>query len=185
GLLRVGLQVRPARLLRHPEHVFGQVFVAVLGGGRVFRQQRLVPGLEGVGDVLEEDEPEHHVLVVGGLHVAAQLVGGLEKLGLEAAGSAVVFPGGVVLSHAASILYVMPSPARAPAGAGSGATACTGGKHWHACARQRPAAALPRARPASGRWPCSRMGPAPGPGCLRAIIFGWLPAVLAAANNAR
>jgi len=39
----------------------------------------------------------------------------------------------------------MPSRPVPLPGAGSGATACTGGKHRHACARQRPAAALPRA----------------------------------------
>ena len=31
--------------------------------------------LEGVGDVLEEDQAEDDVLVLGGVHVAAELVG--------------------------------------------------------------------------------------------------------------
>ena len=31
---------------------------------------------EGVGDVLDEDKAEHQVLVLGGVHVGAQLVGG-------------------------------------------------------------------------------------------------------------
>ena len=31
---------------------------------------------EGVGDVLEEDEAEDDVLVLGGIHVGAELVGG-------------------------------------------------------------------------------------------------------------
>ena len=39
--------------------------------------------LEGVGDVLEEDEAEDDVLVFGGVHVAAHLVGGLPQLLLE------------------------------------------------------------------------------------------------------
>src|SRR5690606_15014258 len=107
GLLGVGLQVRPARLLRHPEHVFCQVCVAVLGGGRVFGEQCLVPGLLAVGDVLEEDEPQHHVLVVGRLHVAAQLVGGLEEFGLEAQGGPVAVLGDLVLCHAVVVLCVM------------------------------------------------------------------------------
>jgi hypothetical protein len=33
-------------------------------------------GTEGVGDVLDEDEAKHEVLVLGGVHVGAQLVGG-------------------------------------------------------------------------------------------------------------
>ena len=39
--------------------------------------------LEGVGDVLEEDEAEHDVLVLGGVHVVAQRVGGGPQLRLE------------------------------------------------------------------------------------------------------
>ncbi|MCY1371097.1 hypothetical protein D9M69_582280 [compost metagenome] len=38
GQLGVGLQVRPASLLRHPEHVVREVLVLVLGGLGVFRQ---------------------------------------------------------------------------------------------------------------------------------------------------
>mgnify|MGYP001201254124 CR=1 FL=1 len=37
------------------------------------------PALEGVRDVLEEDEPEHEVLVLGGLDVAAKSVAGIEE----------------------------------------------------------------------------------------------------------
>ena len=36
--------------------------------------------LEGVGDVLEEDEAEDHVLVLSSVHVAAHLVGGQPEL---------------------------------------------------------------------------------------------------------
>ena len=75
-LLGVGLQMRPARLLGHPEDVLGQVLVRVFGGGGVFGQQRRALRLEGVGDVLEEDQAEDDVLVLGRLHVVAQLVGG-------------------------------------------------------------------------------------------------------------
>ncbi len=42
--------------------------------------------LEGVGDVLEEDQAEDDVLVLGGVHGAPQGIGGLPELGLQAAG---------------------------------------------------------------------------------------------------
>jgi hypothetical protein len=35
--------------------------------------------LEGVGDVLEEDQAEHDMLVLGGVHAAAQRVGHLPE----------------------------------------------------------------------------------------------------------
>ena len=63
-LLGVRLQMRPARFLGHPEHVLGEVFVRVLGGGGVLGQQRGALRLEGVRDVLEEDQAERDVLVV-------------------------------------------------------------------------------------------------------------------------
>jgi hypothetical protein len=44
--------------------------------------------LEGVGDVLEEDKPQHDVFVLGGVHLAAQGVGHLPKLCFVADGSA-------------------------------------------------------------------------------------------------
>ena len=75
--------MRPPRLCWHPEHVLGGIFVGVLGGVRVLGQQLGAPRLESVGDVLEEDQPERDMLVIRGLKVLAQLVGGEEKLGLE------------------------------------------------------------------------------------------------------
>jgi len=39
---------------------------------------------EGVGDVLEEDQPQHDVLVLGRIHVGAQGVGGPPEFGFEA-----------------------------------------------------------------------------------------------------
>ena len=86
GLRGVGLEVRPARLLRHPEDAGGAVFVGVLGIGAVgaLRLQLGVLFLEGVGDVLEEDQAEDDVLVLGRVHVVAQGVGRLPELGLEA-----------------------------------------------------------------------------------------------------
>ena len=85
-LRRVGLEVRPARLLRHPEDVDGAVLVRVLGVGPLgpLALQLGVLLLERVGDVLEEDQAEHDVLVLGGVHVVAQGVGGGPQLGLEA-----------------------------------------------------------------------------------------------------
>ena len=40
--------------------------------------------LEGVGDVLEEDKPEHDMLLLGGIHRTAQRVGHLSELGFVA-----------------------------------------------------------------------------------------------------
>ena len=84
GCLALACKVGPAGLLRHPEDVFGKVFVRVFGGGRVLGQQCRLFGLEGVRDVLEEDQAKRYVLVVRGLQILAQLVGGQEQLGLEA-----------------------------------------------------------------------------------------------------
>ena len=43
-----------------------------------------MPLLEGVGDVLQKNQPEHDVLVLGRIHVVAELVSRQPKLGLEA-----------------------------------------------------------------------------------------------------
>ena len=43
--------------------------------------RRVWPLLEGIGDVLEEDQPEDDMLVFGGVHGAAQGVGHLPELG--------------------------------------------------------------------------------------------------------
>lgn len=72
---RMSHDAAPARLLRHPEHVAGGVFIAVLGIGFRFGQQLRVLLLEAVGDVLEKDEAEHDVLVLGGVHRTAQRIG--------------------------------------------------------------------------------------------------------------
>src|SRR5690606_18837154 len=96
--LGVGLQMRPAAFLGYPEDVVGEVFVLVLGGLQVFGQEFCVARLEGIRDVLEENKAQGNVFVVAGLHIAAQLVGGLEEFGLEAqvGGVAVV---GFLLCH--------------------------------------------------------------------------------------
>ena len=52
-LLGVGLKVRPARLLRHPEHVLGQMLlVGVLAGCGILGQQRGPLNARHVGLVL-------------------------------------------------------------------------------------------------------------------------------------
>ena len=82
GLLGLRLQVRPARLGRHPEDVLRAVLVGVLGVGalRLLGFELRVLLLEGVGDVLEEDQAEDDVLVLGGVHAAAERVGHLPEL---------------------------------------------------------------------------------------------------------
>ena len=88
GLRGVGLQLAPAGLGRHPEHVLGLVFVGVFRVGALVVahacQQLGAVLFEAVGDVLEEDQAKHHVLVLGRVHVVAQLVGREPELGLEA-----------------------------------------------------------------------------------------------------
>ena len=76
----------PAGLLGHPEDAVGAVLVGVLGVGAVgaVGLELGVLRLEGVGDVLQEDQAEDDVLVLGGVHVVAESVGGLPELRLEA-----------------------------------------------------------------------------------------------------
>ena len=96
-MLGARLEVRPAGLLGHPEHVLGEVLVGILRRGRILGQQGCPLRLESVGDVPQEDQPEDDVLVVRGFEVLAQLVGGEEQLRLEAERRAVaigLFGGG-------------------------------------------------------------------------------------------
>ena len=81
-----GLEGRPTGLLGHPEDRGGPVLVGVLGIGAVclIGLELGVLGLEGVADVLEEDQAQDDVLVLGGVHVVAQGVGRLPELRLEA-----------------------------------------------------------------------------------------------------
>ena len=83
------LEITPARFGRHPEDALGGVLVPVLGG--LFTpsvQHQRVALLEGVGDVLEEDEAEDDVLVLGGVHAAAEGVGHAPELGAVVEGLA-------------------------------------------------------------------------------------------------
>src|SRR5258708_1272726 len=91
GLRRARLKVRPARFLRYPEDAGGAVFVWVFGVGALLALgvQLGVLGLEGVGDVLQEDQAEDDVFVLGRVHVVAQGVGGGPELGFEAQGGPV------------------------------------------------------------------------------------------------
>ena len=90
-LLGLRPQMRPAGLGRHPEDVLGDVLVSVLGGVLApLGEHGRVALLEGVGDVLQEDQPEDDMLVLGGVHRAAQRVGHRPQLGLVADGGPAV-----------------------------------------------------------------------------------------------
>ena len=93
GLLGGGAQAFPAGGFRHPEHVHFAVVVALF---QLFGQQLgvavvqevvvsfvgkaagelVAPRLKGVGYEFEENQPQHDVLIFGGVHIGAQLVGG-------------------------------------------------------------------------------------------------------------
>jgi len=80
-LFGIGLQVRPAGFLRHPEDVDRPVLVRVFRVGPMcpFGLELGVLLLEGVGDVLEEDQAQDDVLVLGRVHVGAEGVGGFSR----------------------------------------------------------------------------------------------------------
>jgi hypothetical protein len=80
--------VRPAGFGRYPEDAFGAVLVGVFGVGAFSDPgfELRVVLLEGVGDVLQEDQAEDDVFVLGGVHSSSQGVGGLPQFDLEASG---------------------------------------------------------------------------------------------------
>ena len=82
-LLGLGLQMRPASLLRDPEDVLGEVLLRVLRVSQLLVEKLRPLRLKGIRDVFEEDQAERDVLVVGWLHVATQLVRRRPKLRLE------------------------------------------------------------------------------------------------------
>ena len=87
GLVGAGADRPPAGGGGDPEHARALVLGRVLGvdaGALRPRGQLGVAQLERVRDVLQEQEAEGDVLVLRGVHVAAQLVGGLPQRGLEA-----------------------------------------------------------------------------------------------------
>ena len=106
GLLCIRLQVDPTSLRWNPEDVIFAVLVAILDNITAFglilhvvlarrigseENELIVAFGEGIGDVLQEDEAEHDVFVLGGVHVAAQLVRCGPQGLLESQAGAVVF----------------------------------------------------------------------------------------------
>src|SRR5688500_7794733 len=73
----------PARFGWHPENTQRAVLVRIFGVGalRFLDFQLRVLLLERVGNVLEKKQTEDNVLVLGGIHAAAQRVRHLPKLG--------------------------------------------------------------------------------------------------------
>jgi hypothetical protein len=88
GLLGAPLEVSPSSLFRDPEDVFGEIFVLIFRvRARVVAlagSQLRVNLLERIGDIFQENQAEDDVLVFGGVHVVAKLVGRLPELGFEA-----------------------------------------------------------------------------------------------------
>lgn len=110
----MGLQVIPTGLSRHPEDGERPVLVRVLGVGAQVDLSRkpCVLLLEGVGDMLEEDEAEDDVLVLGSVHRAAQSVGHLPELCLVADGRAALAAGRhalLCLGHISPRCYAAPT----------------------------------------------------------------------------
>lgn len=99
--MRGGSHCLPARVLRDEEDSLGGVLIPVFLEALAFGHQLLMFLLELVRDVLQEDEPQHDVLVLGGVYVAAQFIGGLPDLLLEAYLGGVV---GLFLCHMGSLL---------------------------------------------------------------------------------
>ena len=85
--LRPRAQVRPPCRRRDEEHVLRPVLVAILRIGpgvlALARQKPRVNLLERIGDVLQEDQPQRDVLVLGGVDVLAELIGGFPELLFE------------------------------------------------------------------------------------------------------
>ncbi len=54
--------------------------VVILVGVLELLAQFILPIIEGVGDVIQEDQAQHHVLVNNGIQVGPQLVGGGPEL---------------------------------------------------------------------------------------------------------
>jgi hypothetical protein len=77
----------PACLFRHPEHTLRAVLIGIFGVGPSILprplHQKVVHLLERIRDVLQEDESQHHMLVLARVHVVAQLIGRLPQRGLK------------------------------------------------------------------------------------------------------
>ena len=72
----------PAGLLRNPEDAFGAILVRLLGVRALVNlcHQLGVALLKGIRDVLKEDEAEHDMLVLGGVHAATKGIGHLPQV---------------------------------------------------------------------------------------------------------
>ena len=102
GLLGLGPQHLPAGGLRHPEDVVLFVVVAIVQSclvfGRVIAHVVVRGGVadpgqhgglvlrEGVGDELQEDQPQHQMLIFGRIHLSPQFVCTRPEHGLEILG---------------------------------------------------------------------------------------------------
>jgi CheY-like chemotaxis protein len=88
GLLGAVLKVSPTCGGRHPENVYGFIFVGIFCvRTSIFPlpfDKLCVVLFKGVGDVLQEDEAEDNVLVLCSIHVAAEFVGSEPEFGFEA-----------------------------------------------------------------------------------------------------
>ena len=74
----------PAGSLRYPEDVAGQVLVLVLRISTLVGFQLLALLLEGVGYILQEDQPQYDMLLLRRVHVVAELVRRQPQLGFKA-----------------------------------------------------------------------------------------------------
>ena len=117
-LPRPGLQVCPAGFLGHPENVLGDVLVAILGSlVSPPGQHGRVPLRERVRDVLEEDQAEHDVLVLGRIHRAPERIRHRPQFGLVSGHGAAI---GLLVCHRPRCLLApcrlgrTPEPDRSP-----------------------------------------------------------------------
>ena len=81
-----GFEIGPARLLRYPEDAGGFVFVGIFRVSALLalRFELSVLRLEGIGDVLEENQAKDDVLVLRRVHIVAETVSHLPQFGFEA-----------------------------------------------------------------------------------------------------
>lgn len=73
---RVIGQELPAGRRRYVEYVLAQVLVLVFRVGVWIGFRLFLERLEAIGDVFEKDQAQYNVLVLGGIHIVAQFVGG-------------------------------------------------------------------------------------------------------------
>ena len=76
----------PSGRCRYPEHAFRRVFISVFGcvSPCFFPNDFFMALGKAVRDVFQEDEAQHHMLVVGGVQMPTQLVGGGPELRFQA-----------------------------------------------------------------------------------------------------